>query len=75
MPSLKMKSRARILWEVCFLLLAPLCFGARDDNASLKSLYDAHRWFELRDAVAKGVEKVVLAVASWIADTKTFDLL
>ena len=28
-----------------------------------------------RDAVAKGVEKVVLAVASWIADTKTFDLL
>jgi hypothetical protein len=27
------------------------------------------------DAVAKGVEKVVLAVASWIADTKTFDLL
>jgi predicted aspartyl protease len=37
----------------CFLLLAPLCFGARNDEPNPKSLYDAHRWFELRDLVAK----------------------
>jgi tetratricopeptide (TPR) repeat protein len=41
----------------CSFALAPLCLGAnnatRDDDVSLKSLYDAHRWFELRDSVAK----------------------
>jgi hypothetical protein len=39
--------------EFCFLLFAPLCFGAHNDDASLRSLYDAHRGFALRDAVAK----------------------
>jgi predicted aspartyl protease len=38
----------------CFFLLAPLCFGEHNDDASLKSLYDGRRWFELRDSVAKG---------------------
>jgi len=31
-----------------------LCFGARQDDTNLKSLYDSHRWFELRDSVRKG---------------------
>ena len=38
----------------CWVLLAPLCFGARQDDSNLKSLYDSHRWFELRDSVRKG---------------------
>jgi hypothetical protein len=39
----------------CLLLLAPVCFGLQDDDdASLKSLFEAHRWFELREAVEKG---------------------
>jgi hypothetical protein len=38
----------------CLLFLAPLCFGEHDDDASLKSLYNAHRWFELRESVEKG---------------------
>jgi hypothetical protein len=42
----------------CFLLLAPLCFGEHDDDANLKSLYNAHRWFELRDSVAKSAAPV-----------------
>jgi hypothetical protein len=28
----------------CSLLLAPLCFGEHNDDASLKSLYDGRRW-------------------------------
>ncbi len=48
------KFKAVLFVGFCFLLVAPLCFGAANDDANLKSLYDAHRWFELRDAVAKG---------------------
>jgi predicted aspartyl protease len=33
--------------------VAPLCLDAQDNNANLKSLYDKHSWFELRDAVTK----------------------
>jgi predicted aspartyl protease len=36
------------------LLTLPVCFAADQQGENLKSLYDAHRWFELRDAVAKG---------------------
>jgi predicted aspartyl protease len=50
-------SRIRVvpvfLTVFCFLLLAPLCFGRRDGDATLKSLYDAHRWFELRESITK----------------------
>lgn len=38
----------------CWALLTSLCFGAKKDDANLKSLYDSHRWFELHDAVRKG---------------------
>jgi predicted aspartyl protease len=40
------------LWA--FLVLSPRCFGGASDEVSLKALYGGHRWFELRDAVAKG---------------------
>jgi Aspartyl protease len=52
-PSLMTRAVPARLAELCFLLLASVCFGAQSDDASLKSLYDAHRWFELRDSVAK----------------------
>ncbi len=38
----------------CWAVLASLCFGAQKDDTNLKSLYDSHRWFELRDSVRKG---------------------
>jgi predicted aspartyl protease len=40
----------------CLIVLALTltCRAADDDRPDLKSLYQAHRWFELRDAVAKG---------------------
>ena len=38
----------------CWILLASLCFGAQKDDTNLKSLYDSHQWFELRDSVSKG---------------------
>lgn len=38
----------------CWILLVSLCFSARQDDANLKSLYDSHQWFELRDSVRKG---------------------
>lgn len=42
-----------LLTGLCLLLLTPLCFGSHNDDATLKSLYDAHRWFELRESVGK----------------------
>ena len=42
----------------CWILLASPCFGAQEDNSNLKSLYDSHQWFELRDSVRKGVASV-----------------
>ena len=39
---------------LCWVFLSSLCFGAKNDDASLKSLYDNHQWFELRDSVKKG---------------------
>ena len=38
----------------CWALLASLCFGAQKDDTKLKSLYDSHQWFELRDSIRKG---------------------
>jgi predicted aspartyl protease len=38
----------------CWVLLASFCFGAQEDDANLKSLYNNHRWFELRDSMRKG---------------------
>jgi predicted aspartyl protease len=35
-------------------IVAPLGFAAETTDANLKSLYKARRWFELRDAIAKG---------------------
>ena len=35
------------------VLAASFCLGARNDDAALKSLYDGHRWFELRESVRK----------------------
>lgn len=50
MPTHKPKVVAA-LWA--FLLFSSRCFSAASNEASLRALYDAHRWFELRDAVAK----------------------
>jgi predicted aspartyl protease len=36
------------------LLVAPLSFASENTDANLKSLYDARRWFELREVVVKG---------------------
>jgi hypothetical protein len=44
----------RALAAICFLPSVLLSFAAGVDRPDLKSLYDGHRWFELRDAVAKG---------------------
>jgi len=38
----------------CWAILSSSCFGAKKDDTNLKSLYDSHRWFELRDTVRKG---------------------
>jgi predicted aspartyl protease len=35
-------------------MLASLCVAAPNDNTNLKSLYDGHQWFELRDSISKG---------------------
>ena len=59
MISLSLGGRPALLVALCFLLFYTFCIGAlsisaRGDDASLKALYDGHRWFELRDFVGKG---------------------
>jgi predicted aspartyl protease len=44
----------RIVALVCFLALVPVSFPADRSDAKFKSLYDAHQWFALRDAVKGG---------------------
>jgi len=44
----------RAFAPMLLLLTLAVCFAADKQGENLKSLYDAHRWFELRDAVAKG---------------------
>ena len=41
-----------IVW--CWVFLGSVCFGAQESETDLKSLYDSHRWFELRDSVRRG---------------------
>ena len=36
-----------------FLLVLPSALIAQNSGATLKQLYDSHRWFELRQEVAK----------------------
>jgi len=45
---------AAILVPSCCALVASLCLGAPNDDATLKSPYEGHRCFELRDSVQKG---------------------
>lgn len=58
MGSFKMKTVPALVTGLWLVLSPALSFVAhsdtRQDDASLKSLYDGHRWFELRDSVAKG---------------------
>lgn len=54
MPSSRSTTVLALLAGLAFLLIAPLSSAAENDGARLKSLYDSRRWFELRDAVAKG---------------------
>jgi predicted aspartyl protease len=44
----------RAFAAICLLLLVQPCSAEHHERADLKSLYDSHRWFELRDAVANG---------------------
>jgi hypothetical protein len=53
MASLSLKIRTALLAALCSLLLFTFCISAHGNDASLKSLYDGHRWFELRDVVEK----------------------
>ena len=54
MASLSLKTRSARLAALCLLTLLAFCIGTQGAEASLKSLYDGHRWFELRDVVQKG---------------------
>jgi len=52
------KALCALLAGLSIVFFALPCSGAQsntqNDDASLKSLYDAHRWFELRNSIAKG---------------------
>src|SRR5262249_43161080 len=54
----QVRKLSAILVSALCVFLASFCHGAARDDASLKSLYDAHRWFELRDAVEKGTAPI-----------------
>jgi predicted aspartyl protease len=54
MPSRRRRILLVTFAALCLGVLSPACFSEQSENADLKSLYDSHRWFELRDAVAKG---------------------
>lgn len=47
-----LRKYSAMIW--CWVLLSSVCCGAQESEADLKSLYDSHRWFELRDSVRKG---------------------
>jgi predicted aspartyl protease len=49
--------RILVAW-LALLALTQMCPAADNDRPDLKSLYDARRWFELRDSVAKGAAPV-----------------
>jgi predicted aspartyl protease len=54
MGSLSQRIEPALSAALYSLLFFAFCNSVRADDASLKSLYDGHRWFDLRDAVAKG---------------------
>jgi hypothetical protein len=45
---------SKLRQNLVLLALTQICLAADTDRPDLKSLYDTHRWFELRDSVAKG---------------------
>lgn len=51
MASLNRRVSSRLLLALCALLSVSI--GAHGADADLKSLYDGHRWFELRDSIEK----------------------
>src|SRR5215472_12561560 len=53
MASLSQRIGAAVLAALCSLLLFTFCIDVHGDDSSLKSLYDGHRWFELRDFIEK----------------------
>lgn len=53
MASLSPRIRPVFFLALCSSSLFTFCISARTEDASLKSLYDGHRWFELRDAVER----------------------
>ena len=54
MPTHTAKIVAALWMLLVFSVVSSRFLGAASDDASLKALYDAHRWFELRDVVLKG---------------------
>jgi hypothetical protein len=59
MPTQKPKVVAALL--AFLVVLSSLSFGVPADEVSPKTHYDSHRWFEFRDAVAKGCRSSVLS--------------
>jgi predicted aspartyl protease len=45
--------KSPLIW-LCLLLTLTPCFAAAQREAELKTLYDSHDWFQLRDAVRAG---------------------
>src|SRR5215469_12358115 len=52
--NIQLRRFAAPLVAACCALLASFGFAASNDAVNLKSLFDNHRWFELRDSVRKG---------------------
>ena len=44
-----------LLWRVCWSLSPADRSPCAPPDAALKAAYDSHRWFALREAVAKGI--------------------
>jgi Aspartyl protease len=42
------------IFVACLVFLPLTCLAADNDRPDLKSLYDSHQWFQLRDSVRKG---------------------
>jgi predicted aspartyl protease len=53
MGSLRRRIGPALSVVLCSLLFFAFCTSARANDATLKPLYDGHRWFELRDSVEK----------------------
>jgi len=53
MTSLTLRIGLALLVALYALTFSTFCSSARGEDASVKSLYEEHRWFELRDLVEK----------------------